>query len=142
MIDIDNYPQLTTALSPRGKITPYDAATGAALPPMVIQGAAPSAANATDATGAPICVRTYVAQRASYAPGEVVARERLAAAVAAFKADPTAARAAAAALALDRGITPYQAWISLYLRTAPPLPATIWDAGDTTWDSGATIWPA
>lgn len=142
MAIIDHLPQLAGALDVRGTVTLFDPDTGAPTGRAVLQKSSQANASIITAGGVPLMLRAYVIPHDPQTLPQRGRRALLAAAVAAYQADPAACRLAAAPLAERRGITPYQAWCSLYLASHTPHTGTAWDGGATIWDEGASAFDA
>lgn len=71
-------------------------------------------------------------------PAQIANRTSYADRIAQWHAATPQQREAFRPLAVARGWTLFNAWLSLREPTTPPPIATTWDANATTWDGGAT----
>lgn len=136
----DDISHLPITLDVRGTVSTWDPVTGAEISRVIIQRSRAEQANARTASGIPVIVRPYQIPRDPKRPAQLARREIHAAGVAAWQADPDAARAASAAEAEERNISPFMAWMAQWHRNHPSTTTTDWDDGATDWDGGATTW--
>jgi hypothetical protein len=72
-------------------------------------------------------------------PAQIARRANMRAAVVAWQAATPEQRDVWRTIATARRVTPYNAFVSSYLKSHTP-PVTTWDYGGTTWDGGLTTW--
>lgn len=137
MNDLDHLP---ITLDVRGTVSTWDPVTGAEIARVVIQRSRAEQANARTASGIPVIVRPYQIPADPQRPAQLARRAIHAAGVAAWQADPAAARAAAASEAAERNISPFMAWMAQWHRAHSSSTTTDWDDGATDWDNTATTW--
>ena len=128
------------SLDVRGKVSVYDPIAPGNRKTVVYQGTSAQFANYTTPSGKPRMMREYSIQTPSRTELQAEQRNKLRAAVLAWRSITPQELEQAKAIAKRRAITPYMAFIGMFIKaTANGLPTT-WDAGATTWDAGATTW--
>lgn len=133
---------LARAFELRGKLTEPDPNNPALSVRVVYQRTSPGLGNDPDDPTRTRQRRAYVVPINPNTPAQQTRRAKMAAAVLAWKTDPSPYLAEAQARAKRLDLPLYHAWISAYMDLHQAAPGTVFDGGATTWDGGATTWDA
>jgi hypothetical protein len=132
--------QLT--LDVRGKLSIRDNPNSAAVRKVVFQGTSAQFANYFTANGQPRMQRAYVVQTPSRTPAQAAMRNKMQAAVIAWRSASEAQLINAKKIAGKRAISVYMAFVGQFIKTAQPSQVIIWDTYQSNWDNGASQWDA